>query len=529
MMQRQEVPEIKEIDFTMVGGNTFGRYDKISRAETFNFIVSDGWFVPYAGYKKVLSLSANGVGRDIYSSSNGDIMVEVIGNQVFSTSPNITKSFIGTIATSNTDVFIAENNLNQIIITDTVNMYVYNYSTGGFFTILGTALGFNPGYITFQDSRFIVAALGTDNWRLSVLTPIVDSNSFPNDAQHVGALETKPDHVVAAIRFPGRGNLLFVFGSTVTEPWNDAGNALFPYIRLDSFNMDYGLLSANTLAENENIVVGLFANEQSGPAIMYSTGSDIKKISTDGIDFLLSTLTAPQNSFGFLFRQDGHQIYQITFKTDNLSLIYDFNTGLFFTVTDENLNYHIAKRVVFFNNNYYFVSFNDGNLYQISTQFTNFHYSDTNIKEIPRIRICSPDRLPNSQPFIARSLSFIIENGQPNQIRKIVQFIEPFIGSPLTTQNGLRITTQDGRPICLETNFNRIEVEEASEAVDLSISRDGAVTFGSSWRQNMNPNGIRKSKFQYQRLGWVNDATYQFKFTGFGRFVVGNGMMEIYQ
>jgi len=523
-MQRSE-DEIKHVPFNVVCSTKFGRYPKISSEQAFNFIQSDDFMVPFAGFKNVLTLQAGALGRDVYSSSRGNIMVAVESNLVFRVEKGISKEFIGNLATSSGDVFISENNNGQIAITDTVNLYVYNYLMGGFITIPNATLGFNPGYITFQDSRFIVAALGTDTWRLSGLNTVI----FPNDAQHVGELQTKPDLVIGAIRFPGAGNLLFVFGSTVIEPWNDQGTALFPYVRLDSFNVDYGCLSANTIAGNGDIVVWLSANEQSGPAIMYSTGSNVKKISTDGIDFKLSQLKAPQDSFGFLFRQDGHQLYLITFKTDNLSYIYDFNTEKFFTICDENMNYHPAKRVVFFNNKYYFVSFNDGNLYEFGTQFTDFEYSPTNIKEIPRILFLPHLRLPSSRWYIGRSLSFLIENGQPNNIIKTIFHNKPFIGSEITTQNNIVITTQDGHPICMQGNFNVTIVHEASEAVDLSISRDGSETFGSSWRQNMNPVGIRKSKFQYQRLGQINDMTFQLRFWGFSRFIVGNGEVEIYQ
>lgn len=523
-MLRSEA-QIKKIPFNLLCSTKFGRYDKISREEVWNFIQSDSFMVPFSGFKNVLSLNANGKGRDIYSSSRGNIMLEVVGNQVLVTSPGITKSFVGNILTSAGDIFISENNNAQIVITDTVNMYVYNYFTGAFTTIFRIVLGFSPGYITFQDSRFIVAELGTNQWRLSDLNAV----TFPNDAQHVGELQTKPDTVIGALRFPGAGNLLFIFGKTVTEPWNDVGAAIFPYKKLDSYNVDYGCLSANTIAGNESIIVWLAANEQSGPAIMYSTGTDVKKISTDGIDFKLSQLTAPQDSFGFLFRQDGHQLYMITFKTDNLSYIYDFNTGLFFTVCDENMNYHPAKRIVFFNNKYYFVSFNDGNLYQISTQFTDFQYSATNVKEIPQIIITEPTRLPSSRWYICRSLTFLIENGQPNNIVTTSFYNQPFIGNQITTQDGFIITTQSGVEICMQQNFNVTITQQASEAVDLSVSRDGGVTFGSSWRQNMNPTGIRKSKFQYQRLGQVNDMTLQLRFTGFGRFMLSSGELEIYQ
>jgi hypothetical protein len=524
-MQRQEA-EIKHIPFNIVCSTKFGRYPKISVEQAFNFIQSDGFMVPFAGYANKLVLQAGARGRDIYSSSRGNIMLAVESNNVYVINFGISKEFVGSLATSSGDVFIAENNAGQIAITDRVNIYIYNYLTGGFTEIAGSTLGFVPGYITFQDSRLIIAAIGTDTWRLSGLN---DATSWPNDAQHVGTLQTKPDTVIGVLRFPGRGNLLFVFGHTVTEPWHDEGAALFPYVRDTSFNVDYGCLNANTIAENENICVWLAANEQSGPAIMYSDGSMIKKISTDGIDFKFSQLTAPQDSYGFLFRQDGHQLYMLTFTTDNLSYVYDFNTQKFFTVTDENLNHHIAKRVVFFNNKYYFISFNDGNLYEFGTQYTNFQYSPSDIVEIPRILFLPPLRLPSSRWYIPRSMSFLIENGQPNNIIKTEHFNQPFIGNEITTQNNIIITTQNGIPICMQPNFNRTIVYDASEAVDLSLSRDGGETFGSSWRQNMNPTAIRKSKFQYQRLGIINDLSFQLRFWGFQRFIVGNGEVEMYE
>jgi hypothetical protein len=326
----------------------------------------------------------------------------------------------------------------------------------------------------------------SESWYLSEFN---NATSYPNDPQHVGALQTKSDFIQAAVPFPGRGNLLFVFGRTVTEAWTDVGFALFPYQKSTSFNIDYGCLNPATIAYNENIIVWLAANERSGPAIMFSTGGELQKISTDGIDYQLSNLTAPQNSYGFLFRQDGHLIYMLTFTTDNLSFIYDFNTKAFFTVTNENLNHHIARKIVFFNNDYYFVSFTDGKLYIIGTQFTNFDYGVDDIEQIPRIRMCPPIRFQDQLQYIARALYFTVENGQTNSF-----------------EGGV-----------------------SNMAIDLAVSRDGGETFGNYWRKDMNATGKRKSRMIYQRLGIANDSTYQLRFVGNNRFVAGNGVVEVYR
>jgi hypothetical protein len=301
---------------------------------------------------------------------------------------------------------------------------------------------------------------------------------WPSDAQHTGLIQTKPDLAVAAIPAPGRGNLLYVFGETVTELWTDTGAQLFPYERSTSINIDYGCINQATIAFNENIVVWLASNEKSGPAIMMMTGGDVKRISNDGIDFRLAQLTAPNDSYGFLFRQDGHLLYQITFPTDNLSYVYDFNTQMFFTLCDPNMDYHIAKRVAFFNDNYYFVSINDGNVYRLSSNITTFDGA-----EVPRIRVCPAFRLPDQSNFIVNSLGFTLEQGISADI----------------------------------------------ERVDLSVSRDGGESFGNSYGVWMNPLGVRKNKLTYWNLGYANDFTPQFRFWGQGRFVAFNGTLEVSQ
>jgi len=491
-----ETQQIQTTKVDIVGGNTFGRYPKISDSQTFNFIVGDDFLVPYAGYKNVLTLNPDLPGRGIYTASNNALMICIFGSAVYAITENnndiYSYAFIGNLNTSVGDVFISENNNKQIAITDKSNLYVFNYSnypvsfsfliSGTDFTIPFTS----PGYISFQNGRLIIAATGTNSWYLSGFN---DATSWTADPNRVGSLQTKPDIMQACAPVPGGGNALLVFGRTVVELWQDIGAALFPYQRASTFNVDYGCINANTIAYLDNYVVWMAINEEAGVTLMVYRGNSAESISTDGMDFKFSKLTNPSNCIGFLFRQAGHVIYQFTFPDNNLSYCYDFRSKLFFTVTDENLNYHIAKNVVLFNHNYYFVSMNGGNLYEFDPKYTNFDYGDGNIQQIPRIRVTSPFRLPSQRFFIVQSLGFTIENGQPNT------------GAP----------------------------ETPSEVVDLAISRDGGETFGSFIRIPMNASGKRKSRFIFQRLGRVNDFTAMVRFSGFGRFVCTDGELKWYE
>ena len=495
--------EIVDAPLKMVGGNLFGRYSKTSLESTYNMIVSDNTLVPYAGYQSALMdpiPSPTGFGRGLYTSTDGDFMLAVIGSNVYRINATLASVMLVNVVamvtvpllTTQGDVFITENNGNQIVITDGVAVYVYNWKT---FTFSSSDASFapnnftfpwgSPGYCSFQNGHVIIAVINTQEWVLSAPN---DATSWPNAPQNQGFVQSKPGFVQAAVPVPGGGNHLLVFGSTVAESWTDVGAALFPYQRDNSYNIDYGVSNPSSIAGLDNFIVWVSTNEVSGPTIMYSKGGgEPESISTDGIDFLLAGIQFPESVTGFLFRQDGHLIYQVTFQKDNLTLAYDFNTKLFFYITDDALNYHPARQVVFFRNNYYFVSFNDANVYQFDTTSTNIQYSDTDIRQIPRIRITPPLRLPSQRNFIIRSAGFTIEQGQ------------------LNPENG------------------------ATAAVDLSISRDGGQSFGNSVRLDMNLSGNYKSRFIWQRLGIANDTTFQFRFSGFNRFIVFDGLVEVYQ
>jgi hypothetical protein len=352
------------------------------------------------------------------------------------------------------------------------------------------------------------------------------TNAWPSTASYVGLLQTKPDNVQAVVRFPSKGNMIFVMGSIVTESWFDTGAQLFPYQRNNQFNIDYGCLSPATVAYMDEIVVWLAQNEKSGPIIMYSEGGMPKKITTDGIDFLFSELQNPQDSQAFLYRQDGHLFYHINFYSDNLSLFYDFNTEKFYHASDQNLNYFIAAEIAFSSNQYYFVTRNNGNVFAFDTGFTTYEdvltpESTTPEKfEIPRIRICKNIRLPTQDYFIANDIGFTIESGQTNYIQQ--QYTQ---SAPFYLLNDTQFLLLNGQ------DFNTLGVEEAvtqeTPVVFLSASYDGGEVFGSEWAYRLPAIGYRRNRLMWWQLGVVNDFVPKFRFQGIGRFVVTDGICNV--
>ena len=185
------------------------------------------------------------------------------------------------------------------------------------------------------------------------------------------------------------------------------------------------------------------------------------------------------------------------------------------------MNYHPARKIVYFNNTYYFVSFNDPNLYAFGTQFTTYAYQDK-FFGIPRVRICSPIRLASQRSLIYKSLGFTIEQGQPNFIN------EEESEFMITEDTEDLMITEDGKFMITEGSPPDIILDSRNMTVFLSVSRDGGESYGNAVPMAMNLTGQRKSRFIFQRLGRANDFTPRLQFAGYSRYVVGDGVVEAY-
>ena len=499
--------DFQNIPWKIVGSTRFGRYPKISHEQTFNMIAVDDFLVDYAGYKNVAHLNPNGKGRGIYSCTRAGKMYAVVGNGfysigVYASSNRNQRQYIynkvGELNTLSGDVFMDANNGNQIGICDKHKIYIYNYVTGEF-TTPELPEGFNPGYIAFHDGYFLIPDTNSSLWLISALND--GNNLFPSPSNTIedGSIQTKPDLAQAVIPIPGRGNLVLALGTTVAELWSDIGSQPFPYKKNTQLNLDYGCVNNATIARSDKVVAWLASNEKSGPVIMYTTGSDVVPMSFDGLNYRFSQLVYPEQSTAFFVKLAGRLLYQLTFyhPKDNLSLLFDFESNQFYTLTDENWNYHIARHVAFFDNDYYFVSINDGNLYQMSAEITEYDYGtfidgSPKVYEIPRARVCKNVRLPTGDPFVINNGVFTIEQGEDSANE----------GS----------YTPDYHP-----------------RIDISVSLDGGYNFSSYKSISLNPAGYRQSQPTIWGLGYTNDFVSQLRFWSKSRIAISDGILSTYK
>jgi hypothetical protein len=153
--------------------------------------------------------------------------------------------------------------------------------------------------------------------------------------------------------------------------------------------------------------------------------------------------------------------------------------------------------------NTYFISLNNGSIYQDSTNFTTYNESigsadPTQNFIIPRTRICATVRLPDTARFICNSLVLMIAQGN-----------DPgFIGLPDPIDN-----------VPFPTYIPR---------VDLAISQDEGQTWSNYVTRVLNPIGYRRNQLTWEKMGQSNSWTPKFRFWTTSSVVVNNAALDIY-
>jgi hypothetical protein len=539
--QSQDVP------VRIVGSSVFGRFPTISVERTYNmFITSSGdgeeeWLINFPGYASILRLLENGgEGRGAFHSVRGGFIVAVVDASVYRINQtNANAIQIGSIGTTTGEVFFDENLSSQICFVDGNTAYIYNYKeaasaiSAAVYNNVPSDTNFQPNYITYHNTYFIFGNALTTNFGSQWVifetgTDGTLGNAYDLNWVQTLAIQTKPDFAKSAIRIPGKGNNILVLGSTVGEIWNNVGGLLV-YQRNSQVNIDYGAASVATIAANDEIVAWLGINEKSSSSLMVMKGGSAERISTDGLDHLLESVLHPSESTAILYRQGGHLFYILSFlnAADNFSIMYDFTTNRIYDITDWDFTTFPARQIVYFNNNSYFLSYKDGALYELNSDFNTYDtFANSGdevvdkVYEIPRVRLTNTYRMSNRpEKFKVKLFTFTIESGTTSDA-----YNTPVcFGYILTEDTETIIYSEDGLPLLVEGGYCYTN----KPRVDLTISKNGGIDFSNVVSYTLKASGDYKCQPRFNNLGYANQITYQLRFWGSGRIVVKNGTMEI--
>lgn len=228
---------------------------------------------------------------------------------------------VNDIASLNTDsgpIQMASNG-KQICIVDGEYGYIYTEEDNTFDQIPTTDESGWRGSetVTYIDSYFIFVE---PNSQVVYLSQSYDGNSF--NALDFASAEGSPDNILTASVNNGQ---LWLFGQTTTEVWVNTGNE-FPFSRVPSGVLQYGCIAKQSVVNLSNSMFWVGRDQSSAGIVYMANGLNVTRISTEAVEFAISTYGDVSDATAFGYDMDGHPFYVINFPTAQTSWAYDLRT-----------------------------------------------------------------------------------------------------------------------------------------------------------------------------------------------------------
>lgn len=173
-----------------------------------------------------------------------------------------------------------------------------------------------PISVTVIDGYAVFAQKDSHEFFISAVN---DALSY--DALDFASAETRPDNTMTIRRSQ---NYIWILGERSIELWQNLGGAEFPFARSQSLYLERGCAAAFSVASGFGQVFWL------GDDLAVYTNANLEplRISTHAIEQEISGYAGIADAIGWVYEQEGHRFYVLSFPRDNVTWVFDVATGV---------------------------------------------------------------------------------------------------------------------------------------------------------------------------------------------------------
>ena len=421
------------------------------------------WPQPYSGPNLPV--------RGLWELPDLQTALAVIGNTVYLvtvTSPATATSFptlgltsVGTLLTSTGQVCIRDNGVGgYAVIVDGPYGYFYEIATRTLTQINDPAF-YGATRVSFIDGWWIFNKPGTQTFY----------TNYPQygtgfSGSYYALKDGATDNIVAIFE---NKEQLWLLGDKTTEIWYDAGGQYFPFQRLVGTMLQSGCKAAQSVCRfyngGQEGLIWYGRSERGEDVIIMTRGFIDEVVSTPAFGNEVATYPVQTDAIGYVYQEDTHEFYVLTFPTAGVTWVYDAQSGLLhkrlsYDPYSQTFNRHRSNCYMNFQGMRIVGDYENGALYWLTrTSYTDAGWPILAKRRAPHIW----DKGQRGRVFMASlQLDFL-----------------PGVGNP----SGLGSNPQCG----------------------LSISRDGGATFGQRWDAPLGQIGQYRNRTMWRELGWGRD------------------------
>jgi len=296
----------------------------------------------------------------------------VIGDTLVECTTGGTVTSRGTLSTSAGRVSMAHNGVRtganqQIMIVDGTTGYIYDNTTSTLTEIADSDM-VSADTVVFVDGYFVFSQTGSDRFWI---TSLYDGTAI--DPSDFVTAEGDPDEIQSLVADQRQ---LFVFGKKTLGVFYNSGDADQVFKAFQGGHSQTGCAAAFSACRFDNSVIWLSQNERgNGQVVRLGDGFQPAVVSTPEVNYQISTYTNISDAFGYVYQDEGHEFYVLTFPTANVTWAYDALTKQWHqrahiindVVSRERYNAHVCV-----GNTHLFGDYLDGTIYKMDPTLGTF-------------------------------------------------------------------------------------------------------------------------------------------------------------
>ena len=361
---------------------------------------------PRPGLVQVVDLGATPT-RGAYVK--GDAAYLVNGTTLWEVAADGTTTNRGTLQATSGRVDMVDNG-EQLLIVDGTYGYIYEFATTTL-TQIADADFVASSTCAFLNGFFIVGRTDSGEWAISDL---YDGTVW--DPLDFATAESDPDNLSRV--FVNNG-VVDLFGNKVIEFWGDSGAEDFPFARIGSSSIQYGLEARWSLARFSNsALVFLGKNELGAVQVFMLVGSNIGVVSTPELEHQFSGYTT-SNATAFAYVVNGHPMYHLNFPSDDVTWVYDGLSKEWHRAKSGD-GRHRGEIHINFNGESYVTDYENGKLYRID-QDVMTDAGQTIVREWTSRHLKTPDFSRIAELWIDMEAGVGLQSGQGSDPQVMLQ------------------------------------------------------------------------------------------------------------
>lgn len=275
-------------------------------------------FNPRPGYSLLLQAPALGVGRGIYTATDGKLYM-VVGTNVYYVNNNWQATLIGTIALGRSIVSMADNGTNVLMVDGTTAGYSILMATTVMSPIIDPAF-YGGDRVEYVGSCFMLNRIGTPQAYIS------GPNTLTWDPLDFLQKTSSPDPVVIVFAL---NNQAWVIGTRKGEVWYFSGAADFPFQQLPGVQIEHGIAAKYGVAVTDKYGFWLTQDKDGKPWVAQGSADySVVRVSTHAIEYAIQNYARWDDAIGYVLQQEGHTYAVFNFPAADKTWVYDLSTKL---------------------------------------------------------------------------------------------------------------------------------------------------------------------------------------------------------